>query len=231
MARSDREDGADGEQAIVGAAAEEASTFISITGHFYRGEVERMTAWRSRLDQTTNWAVVVMAAILTFAFSSSDNPHYVLLIGVLAVGSFLVIESQRYQEYDVWRNRVRILQRYLLAGVLAPGEAPDGDWRTDLASDLRHPEVSIPFRRAIGHRLKRVYFLLLTVLLSTWIARITVFQRGEPWLQTAAIGQIPGPVVVGIVGVGYLTLGALTLASILEGQKREFSDEIPGTEV
>ena len=37
----------------------------SSMAHLYRGEVHRMTNWRERLDRTTNWAVTVMAAILT----------------------------------------------------------------------------------------------------------------------------------------------------------------------
>lgn len=33
--------------------------------HLYRGEIHRMRFWRERLDRTTNWAVIVIAAILT----------------------------------------------------------------------------------------------------------------------------------------------------------------------
>ncbi|ELZ18002.1 hypothetical protein C477_12377 [Haloterrigena salina JCM 13891] len=41
-----------------------------------------MKVWRERLDQTTYWAIVIMSAILTWTFSSRNNPHYVLLLGV-----------------------------------------------------------------------------------------------------------------------------------------------------
>lgn len=54
----------------------------SALAHLYRGEVHRMKLWRERLDSTTNWAVIVVTAILTWAFSSPDNPHYLLLLGV-----------------------------------------------------------------------------------------------------------------------------------------------------
>lgn len=52
--------------------AEDLSALTSLTGAFYRGEVDRTTSWRSRLDQTTNWAVVVVTAILTWSFSSGE---------------------------------------------------------------------------------------------------------------------------------------------------------------
>ena len=37
--------------------------------HFYRGEVQRSNVWRSRLDATTNWAVITAGATLSFVFS------------------------------------------------------------------------------------------------------------------------------------------------------------------
>jgi len=43
--------------------------------HLCRGELDRVTSWRSRLDQTINWAVTILAALLTWVFSSSDKPH------------------------------------------------------------------------------------------------------------------------------------------------------------
>ena len=103
--------------------AEELASFTSLVGELYRGEVDRTTTWRARLDQTTNWAVVFVAAILTWAFSSPDHPHFVILIGVFGVSAFLVMEATRYREYDVWRGRVRTLQTELMA------EAREGDSR------------------------------------------------------------------------------------------------------
>jgi len=198
--------------------------FIELTGHFYRGELERMTAWRTRLDQTTNWAVVLMAAILTFAFSSSDNPHYVLLLGALGVGAFLLIESQRYQEYDAWRYRVRVLQRNVFAGVFAPPETGDDpDWRAKLGSDLRQPRLLYPRWRAFAHRLRRVYFFLLSVLLIGWMLRISVFVTGATWQETASIASLSGHIVVAVVGMVYLALALLAAWSLYESQFREFS--------
>lgn len=44
---------------------DESGELGSAMAHLYRGEMDRMTTWRQRLDQTTYWAVTVMAAILT----------------------------------------------------------------------------------------------------------------------------------------------------------------------
>lgn len=217
--------GPEGSAAPARSAADHAATFADVTGHFYRGEVDRLTTWRSRLDQTTNWAVVVMAAILTWVFSSEGNPHYVLLIGMAAVAVFLFIEAQRYQEYDAWRSRVRIVQQDFIGTVLDPTAPGRDDWRERLSGDLREPDIDLPLTAALAHRLQRTYMPLLGLLLVAWIARITVFELEEGWRATASIGTIPGTAVVGAVGAVFAVLLGLTLWSIHQATKREFADD------
>ena len=59
--------------------------------HFYRGEVQRSNTWRSRLDNTTYWAVLTVAGALSFAFSSPNNPHFLIPIISILVAIFLFI--------------------------------------------------------------------------------------------------------------------------------------------
>ncbi|WP_049934040.1 DUF2270 domain-containing protein [Halarchaeum acidiphilum] len=169
--------------------------------HLYRGEIHRMKYWRERLDKTTNWAVIVMAAILTWAFSSPTNPHYIILIGVATLSVFLVIEARRYRGYDIWRSRVRTLQENVWSVGLDPSESvADPEWREKLADDYRAPAIKITAEEAIAHRLRRIYLPLFGVLLVAWIVRITAFSP-ESWIRTASIGLIPGPLVVALVAV------------------------------
>lgn len=182
----------------------------SAMAHLYRGEIHRMKLWRERLDRTTNWAVVVMAAIVTWAFSSPDNPHYILLIGVATLSVFLVIEARRYRGYEIWRTRVRILQENVWAYGLDPSAGVvDPDWRKKLSEDYRTPTIKISAEEAIAHRLRRVYLPLFGVLLAAWLVRITAFSP-EPWVESARIGAIPGVVVLAVVVLFYL--GAIVFA-------------------
>src|SRR5919205_39808 len=64
--------------------------------HLYRGEVGRANTWRTRLDGTTNWAVLTTGATLSFAFSSPTNTHVMILLNSLLIGFFLFIEARRY---------------------------------------------------------------------------------------------------------------------------------------
>lgn len=111
----------------------EDTKFGTALAHFYRGEIDRTNTWRQRLDQTTYWAIMIMAAVLTWAFSSRQNPHYLLLIGILVVGAFLGIEARRYRGYDIWRSRIRVLQENIFSTALNPAEEVESvDWRAAL---------------------------------------------------------------------------------------------------
>lgn len=177
----------------------------------YRGEIDRVTTWRGRLDQTTNWTVTIIAAVLTWVFSSPDNPHYLLLIGMLIVLMFHVVESRRYQRYDVWRARVRLLERDVFAAAIDPEDRADhADWRTKLATDLRRPAFKIRFVEAYSRRYRRVYLPILIVLLVAWLVRLTVFSAEQGPLETAAVVGISGPVVVGTVAAVYVAMAVVS---------------------
>lgn len=176
----------------------------------YRGELDRVTTWRGRLDQTTNWTVTIIAAVLTWVFSSSDNPHYLLLIGMLAVMTFHVVETRRYRLYDVWRARVRLLERDVFAPAIDPESRVDHeDWRSELGTDLRRPALKISFTEAYARRYRRVYLPLQTVLIVAWAVRLTVFSAEQGPLATASVVGIPGEVVIAVVGLTYLALAAV----------------------
>lgn len=183
----------------------------SAMAHLYRGEIHRMKLWRERLDKTTNWAVLVMAAILTWAFSTPRNPHYVILVGAATIGLFLVVEARRYRAYDVWRSRVRSLQENVWAYGLDPSKGlADENWRAHLADDYRTPTLKITSEEALAHRLRRVYLPLFTVLLAAWVIRVGAFDP-NPWPASAAIGQISGLAVTAVVLLAYVSATVVAL--------------------
>ena len=185
--------------------ADTTSEMTSILGDVYRGELDRETTWRSRLDQTTTWGVTVVAAILTWAFSSGDNPHYIILAGMLAVSLFLMIEVHRYRDYDVYRSRVRLFQQNLVAHALDPsGGIAHEDWRRKLSQDYRTPTLKVSTWEATANRLRRIYLPLLTVLLVAWLFRITAFAPNESPLATATIAAVPGIVVAVFIALYYI---------------------------
>lgn len=181
----------------------------SAMAHLYRGEVHRMENWRGRLDRTTYWAVTVIAAVLTWAFSSPDNPHYVVLVGIAVLAVFLVVEARRFRGYDIWRSRVRVLQRNVFAYALDPSRGVfDPEWRAELGQDYRRPAAKTSFEESLAHRLRRVYLMLHVLLLAAWTIRVTGFAV-RPWPEAAAIAWIPGVVVTGAVVTFTLALAVV----------------------
>lgn len=198
------------EREIAGEAARDRADFLSLMGHAYRGELGRTTSWRTRIDRTTNWAVVLTATLLTWAFSAESRPHYVLLVGVVMLTVFLGIETRRYRVYDIWRSRVRILEENVFANSLDPEGVEQTNWRELLSDDLRDPTVKTPVLEAVSRRLRRVYFALVSVIVGAWIVRLTVFAAtGTGFVGAARIGAVSGEVVLVSVGVYYAAMIAL----------------------
>ena len=84
------------------------SAEMGAIAHLYRGEVYRSTIWRTRLDNTTNWAIVTMGIALSTTFSSPQaSPLPLLLVGLL-LAVFLGMEARRYRYFNVWRARARL---------------------------------------------------------------------------------------------------------------------------
>lgn len=206
---------------------DESSSFITVMGHLYRGEMGRVTTWRQRLDETSKWAVTVLAAVLVYAFSSSDTSHAVLLAGIVVLTIFLGIETRRYQTYEIWRSRIRLMQENLFAHILDPSENLERtNWREELSRDYRSPATKITYREALQRRLRRIYFALLVTMLAAWFFRIGV-TSSDTLLGSASVGKLPGPVVLGGVLLFYAFIVALTFWPY----KRQAKEEIQRTDV
>ena len=83
---------------------------LTMLAHLYRGEMYRSKVWRTRLDATTNWAVVTTGIALSVAFSNAENSPLPLVLVALLDLVFLAIEARRYRYFDIWRTRVRQME-------------------------------------------------------------------------------------------------------------------------
>ena len=83
--------------------------------------------------------------------------------------------------------------------------------------------MKISYREAIQRRLRRVYLVLLVLVLVAWIFRITVLSL-QSWLDSAAFGPIPGSVTIGVVGLFYLAALAVTVWPMERRAKGESDD-------
>jgi uncharacterized membrane protein len=169
--------------------------------HLYRGEVYRSTIWRTRLDNTTNWAIVTMGIALSTTFSSPEaSPLPLMLVGLL-IAVFLGMEARRYRYFNVWRARARWLEVNFYAPIFS-GEARDNDWQAMLAHDYTAPRHHISFLRAVGRRLRRNYVWILLVQAIAYYGKIAIHPSAATSLAefTDRAARGPDPRLARLVG-------------------------------
>ncbi|MDX3925353.1 MAG: DUF2270 domain-containing protein [Shinella sp.] len=184
--------------------------------HYYRGELGRMAGWRDRIDRTSNWAITVVAALLSVSLSTPTSHHGVLLFAMLLITLLLMIEARRYRFFDVYRARVRQLERHYFAEFLSPRGELATDWAAAIAKSLRKPEFLISYRQAACRRLRRNYCWMYFILLLAWALKIsssTMQAEGgkidvalsvERVLANASFGPVGGTAVIAVVAIFYL---------------------------
>jgi uncharacterized membrane protein len=189
--------------------------FITVLAHFHRAEIARMAGWRDRIDRTTNWAITVVAAMLSVSLSTPTAHHGVLLFAMVLVLLLLVIEARRYRFFDVYRNRVRRLERNYFAQIFAPESGTTDEWVRVLGDDLRRPLFLVGHWQAFSRRLRRNYCWMFLILLLAWLlktsttnlptnaAETRLVESAGEWIRNAAIGPVPGWAVMIVVAGFY----------------------------
>jgi uncharacterized membrane protein len=198
--------------------------------HFYRGEVTRSNTWRTRLDSTTNWAVVTTGAALSFAFGTTGtNAALVILIDTLLVLLFLFIEARRYRYYELWANRVRLMEINYFAGLLSPPFLPSTGWANQIAESLKHPKFPIGLLEALGRRYRRNYAPIFLILAVSWNIKILIHPfpaaSWQSFLERAAVGPVPGTI---ILLIGFIFNGLLIFMGIYTVGMRQSTSEVLG---
>ena len=208
--------------------AEFSAAEIGALAHLYRGEVYRSTVWRTRLDSSTNWAVVTTGIALSATFSSSEaSPLPMVLVGLL-VSVFLLFEARRYRYFNVWRARARLLETDFYAPMITGnGVRLDSGWTDLLAQDYVDPRYHISFARAIGRRLRRTYAWIFVIQAIAYYGKLAIHPEplttlAELW-ERAAIGPIPGGLVIaaGVLFHGGWAVFALITLRIEISSRRE----------
>ncbi len=210
--------------------------FVNLMAHYYRGEMGRMTSWRDRVDRTSNWAITVVAAMLSVSLSTPNAHHGVLLFAGVLVMLLLAIESRRYRFFDVYRSRVRRLERNYFASVFSPAPDAEDAWTQGMADDLRRPVFSISLTEAMSRRLRRNYFWMFFVLLAAWLLKTTsaklqtsgrdteLVHSASEWLGNAALGPLPGWTVIVLVGTFYIWITYATFRRAAAGGELAYGD-------
>lgn len=205
-----------------------ASEFTTAMVHFFRAEVARANVWRTRLDTTTNWAVVTTGAAISIAFAQTGN-HVVILINILLVTMFLIIEARRYRYYELWAYRVRLMETDFFAPMLVPPFHPSADWAEALSESLLHPHHPISTLESIGRRLRRNYLYIYTVVGVAWLGRLWLMPyptlSATEFFRRADVGPVSGEVI--LIVVGFLAVLMLVIGLGTVGLQEAAGEVLP----
>lgn len=192
---------------------------IGALAHLYRAEVFRSTAWRQRLDMTTNWAVVSTGIAFSVSFASETaSPLPIVLVGLLTV-MFLLLEARRYRYFSVWKFRARMIELANYVPMLrGQGAGIPLDRGTALSDDYERPRHRISTLRALGRRIRRNYSWIFVVQGVGYFSKIAIHPSDasswEEFVYRAHIGHVPGWVAL-LAGlafhIGWITLAFYTL--------------------
>ena len=205
---------------------------IGALAHLYRGELYRSTVWRTRLDATTNWAVVSTGLALSLTFSdASASPLPLVLVGLL-VAVFLHTEARRYRFFDFWRVRAHILETQFFGPILlGRGVQVGNGWNEVLHEDYQRPRLHIAYPDALGRRLRRNYGWIFAIQAVSYAGKLLIHpvpiaSLDQLWAR-ATIGPVPGQIVL-LAGVAFhaswMAIAVLTLKS---GRGRGQSRALP----
>jgi uncharacterized membrane protein len=205
---------------------------IGALAHLYRGELYRSTVWRTRLDATTNWAVVSTGLALSLTFSdASASPLPLVLVGLL-VAVFLHTEARRYRFFDFWRVRAHILETQFFGPILlGRGVQVGNGWNEVLYEDYQRPRLHIAYPDALGRRLRRNYGWIFAIQAVSYAGKLLIHPEpiasfDQLWAR-ATIGPVPGQIVL-LAGVAFhaswMAVAVLTLKS---GRGRGQSRALP----
>jgi uncharacterized membrane protein len=198
------------EKRRAGDAEEFSAAEIGALAHLYRGEVYRSTVWRTRLDTTTNWAVVTLGVALSITFSSPNaSPLPLVLVGVLIL-LFLALEARRYRYFNVWRARSRWIEKHFYVPMLIDSDLhTEEGWQGQLAEDYRNPRYHITYLTALARRVRSNYLWILLIQTLAYLGKLVVHPAPVANLRSfvarAEIGPIPGWLVL-VMGVFYIAI-------------------------
>jgi len=192
-----------------------SSEYITALAHYHRAEIARMAGWRDRIDRTTNWAITGGGAVLSVSLSSPNAHHGVLLFTMLLVLLFLLIEARRYRFFDVYRARVRLIERNYFSPLFLQGQSADADWAKALGASLASPKFAVSLGSAMSRRLRRNYFWIFLIILLAWVLKLSTPRLQDPevsrdvassaseFIANAALGHVPGWLVLSGVAMFY----------------------------
>ena len=206
--------------------------FHTAMAHFYRAEMQRMTVWRTRLDTTTNWAVLLTAGMTTFALGSRETPHFIMLLALALDAVCMLFEARRYQHLHHSKWRLRLLEGAYLSPLLG-GPSSDPCWQEHMVTDLARPRFTLTLLTAMRLRLRRNYLMLLWFATAVWLTKLFIHPTSPEHIAEffgrLAVGDMLPPWFVAASALAFLVTS--TALAVFSPSEETLEDWAPPCQV
>ncbi len=199
---------------------------VAATIHIYRGLMDSASTWRTRIDNSTNWAIITSGTAVSFALSDESHPHVVLLLVMFLTVMFMTVEARRTRFYNLWGSWLRLLETEYFAPILQDNCVTINDtWQELIVRDLGYPHFKTTFWQMLGRRLRDNYLAIFMFLILSWLLKLMAHPAISPgtceqdtYICHAAVGPIPGWAVLGAVFCFYVGLLVLVVVTYQAGE-------------
>jgi len=147
---------------------------LQVVAHLYRGEMNRLTIYRQRLDSTFNWVVSLLTALIVIYLGNPLIPESTVVILPAPVLIFSFIESRRYMYYMLSHHRVRLLEEGFYARDIFTGNGGFSNPKEQLVASLVSPSYPVSLFRCWMVRMYRNYIWLSYLILLSWSIKINL---------------------------------------------------------
>lgn len=144
-----------------------------VVAHLYRGEMNRLTVYRQRLDTTTNWAITLESAILVI-YTDSKIEFYFIFFPLIILLFLSFLEARRYRYFFTSSKRVQYLEVEYFGKQIFKKE-PSNDIQI-VIDNLMDVQLWISLRQAWTIRFYRNYIWLYYISLVIMIYKYTTIE-------------------------------------------------------
>lgn len=154
----------------------DSTAYVTALAHLYRAEMQRMTVWRQRLDNTTHWALLLTMGVTTFTLGSPGMPHFAMLLALSFNLILMLLEGRRYQRLHHARWRLSLLEHNFFGPVICPSgcQLVEPTWERQLRRDLQNPHFTLTLSMGTRLRLRRNYLLLMYFTTAVWLTKLFI---------------------------------------------------------
>lgn len=142
--------------------------YLQSFAHFYRGEMNRLTCYRTRLDGSFHYAIILTSTLFVLYLQQPVVLSRYFPLTILFMNMFFCfIEARRYRYYLVSQNRVQQMEKgFLCLQIL--GTVQDDAWK----QSIREMYENVDYTHTLGYcfclRYFRNYIWLVDTIAILW---------------------------------------------------------------